>query len=48
VKGYERNCLHHDLKVPNNLVPPPSNVGGFGWGMTDGLNRTLKIGTGLV
>jgi hypothetical protein len=23
-KGYGRNCLHHDLEVLNNPVPPPS------------------------
>ena len=22
-KGYGRNCLHHDLEVLNNPVPPP-------------------------
>jgi hypothetical protein len=21
-KGYDRNCLHHDLEVLNNPVPP--------------------------
>ena len=23
-KGYDSNCLHHDLEVLNNPVPPPS------------------------
>jgi hypothetical protein len=27
-KGYGRNCLHHDLKVLNNPVPPPSTPEG--------------------
>jgi hypothetical protein len=28
-KGYDRNCLHHDLEVLNNPVPPPRRFSGL-------------------
>jgi hypothetical protein len=40
-KGYDRNCLHHDLEVRTNPVPPPSTCNSQGISI-----RSLESNTG--